>query len=126
MADRTPRPRSEDIFTPEEDQQVPTNRTPHTTRPRSNPPEHTSPPAPHHRPSSPTTVHPVQNGLSRLNPTIIISTTPEERRRRSSIDPQSLLSPTSRSPYATFQIDPVDESSAADHPTLTFRIGTRK
>ena len=37
-----------------------------------------------------------------------------------------MLSPTSRSPYAKFQIDPVDESSAADHPNLTFRIGTRK
>ena len=138
MAERTPRPRSEDIFTPEEDQQVPPNhtpkrrkRSPQQPRNRSNSPEHTFLPAPHHRPGSPTTVHPVQNGSplfssSRLNPTIVISSTPEERRRRSSIDPQSLLSPTSRSPYATFQIDPVDESSAADHPTLTFRIGTRK
>lgn len=138
MAERTPRPRSEDIFTPEEDQHVTPNHTPkrrkrssQQPRNRSNSPEHIFLPAPHHRPGSPTTVHPVQNSspLSssfRLNPTIVISSTPEERRRRSSIDPQSLLSPTSRSPYATFQIDPVDESSAADHPTLTFRIGTRK
>jgi len=54
------------------------------------------------------------------------SATPEERRRRSSIDATNLISPTSRSPYATFQIDPVDESSAKGNPTLTFRIGTRR
>jgi len=137
MAERTPRARSEDIFTTENDQDNQHNRTPKrqkrssTPRHRSNSPEVTFFPAPHHRPGTPTTVH-VQNGLKpgdrqRLTPAaIVISTTPEERRRRLSLDPTNLFSPTSRSPYATFQIDPVDESSAADHPTLTFRIGTRK
>lgn len=42
------------------------------------------------------------------------------------MDPANLASPTFRSPYATFQIDPVDESAAADEPSKTFRIGTRK
>ena len=136
MTERTTRARSEDIFTTEDDQNH--NHTPKrqkrssTTRNRSNSPESTFFPAPHHHPGSPTTVHPVQNGLlkpndqSRVRPTILISSTPEERRRRSSLDPANLLSPTSRSPYATFQIDPIDESSAADHPSRTFRIGTRK
>ena len=133
MAERTPRARSEDIFTSKDDEQTQQNHTPKrrkrspNNRHRSYSPEHTFlAPAPHHRPGSPTTVHPV-NGIkpNRLQPASLIQT-PEERRRRLSIDPTSLASPTSRSPYATFQIDPVDESSAADHPTLTFRIGTRK
>ena len=135
MTERT-RARSEDIFTTQDNQNQ--NHTPkrqkrsQTTRNRSNSPESTFFPAPHHHPGSPTTVHPVQNGLlksndqSRVLPSILITSTPEERRRRSSLDPTNLLSPTSRSPYATFQIDPIDESSAADHPALTFRIGTRK
>lgn len=94
------------------------------TRHRSNSPEHTFLPPPHHRPGSPTTVHPLNGASSsHLHPS---TATPEERRRRSSIDATNLISPTSRSPYATFQIDPVDESSAEVNPTLTFRIGTRK
>ena len=137
MTERTPRARSEDIFTTEDDHDTQHNHTPKrqkrsaTSRHRSNSPEVTFLPAPHHHPGSPTTINPAQNGLkstdrSHLHPPILIFSTPEERRRRSSLDPTNLLSPTSRSPYATFQIDPVDESSAAEHPTLTFRIGTRK
>jgi hydroxymethylbilane synthase len=127
MTERTPRPRSEEIFPPIEDHDT-ANHTPKRQKRspilrRSKSPEHTFLPPPHHHPGSPTTVHPAQNGTNRPSELL---TTPEERRRRSSIDPQNLLSPTSRSPYATFTIDPVDESSAAQNPLLTFRIGTRK
>jgi hydroxymethylbilane synthase len=129
MADKTPRARSEDIFS-SEDIKESIQHTPKrqkrtsNTRQRSNSPEHTFLPPPHHRPGDPTTVHPLNDASSlHLHPTA----TPEERRRRNSIiDPTNLISPTSRSPYATFQIDPVDESSANQNPAQTFRIGTRK
>src|SRR5579859_3183564 len=133
MTERTPRARSEDIF-PADEEQGSHSHTPKRRKysavavRRSQSPEITFlAPSPHHRPGSPTTVHPVQNGT--LHPNYSppqSSATPEERRRRHSIDPTAVVSPTSRSPYATFQIDPVDESSASAHPTLTFRIGTRK
>ena len=136
MADKTPRPRPEDIFTARDDEAA--HHTPKrqkrstTPRYRSNSPEVAFYPAPHRRPGSPTTVHPVENGfqsptaLDPLSPIKATPTaaTPEERRRRASLDPTNLG--TSRSPYAVFHIDPVDESSAAVNPSLTFRIGTRK
>ena len=135
MSERAPRARSEDIFSTDDDRENQLNHTPKRQkrslqpRHRSNSPEHFFLPAPHHHPGSPTTVNPVQKQNGLLKPTLQLTPstiTPEERRRRLSIDPTNLLSPTSRSPYATFQIDPLDEKSAADHPTLTFRIGTRK
>lgn len=124
MPERTPRARSEEIFTSQDDEDPKHSpkrqKRSSGIRHRSNSPIDTFLPPPHHRPTSPPPV--VVNGAKGL----FLSSTPEERRRRSSLDPASIASPTFRSPYATFQIDPVDESSAADHPTLTFRIGTRK
>lgn len=136
MADRAPRPRSEDIFTADDDEpsqlHTPKRQKRSTTpRHRSNSPEAAFYPAPHRRPGSPTTVHPVENGqqarkaaASSLTIQVPDPATPEERRRRASLDPTNLA--TSRSPYAVFHIDPVDESSAAANPELIFRIGTRK
>lgn len=136
MSERTSRARSEDIN--DDDRENQANHTPKRqrlsaqARNNSNSPERLFIPPPHHRPGTPTTVNPVQNGILKTSgprnhlSIQLFSITPEERRRRASIDPTNLLSPTSRSPYATFQIDPADESSAADHPSLTFRIGTRK
>ena len=136
MADKTTRPRPEDIFTAQDDEtshHTPKRQKRSTTpRYRSNSPEVAFYPALHRRPGSPTTVHPVENGsqspiaLDPLSPIKAAPTaaTPEERRRRASLDPTNLG--TSRSPYAVFHIDPVDESSAAVNPSLTFRIGTRK
>lgn len=135
MVERTSRPRSEDVFTEEDDPEslhihVPKRqKRTEDARNQSNSPEHAFLPAPHHRPGTPTTIHPVQDNLKPRDPrfpSIRTSFTPEERRRRASLDPTVPFSPTSRSPYATFQIDPIDESSAAEHPALTFRIGTRK
>ena len=130
MAERAPRARSEEIPTSPGHSEgtgagpLPKRRRKHSPKSRSNSPEHTFTPI--HRPAGlPTTFNPVESS----RPTPLVTTVtelPEERRRKLSIDPSNILSPTSRSPYATFQIDPVDESSAAAHPALTFRIGTRK
>src|SRR5579862_2626004 len=118
MSHRPPRARSEEIFTsqdedpkhsPKRQKRIP------EIRHRSNSPVDVFLPSPHHRPTSPPPV--LNNGVKHGG---LLSGTPEERRRRSSLDPSSIASPTFRSPYATFQIDPVDESSAAKHPSTTF------
>jgi hydroxymethylbilane synthase len=129
MTGRTFRARSEEVFSEEDDPQGHSpkrqKRASVERRHRSNSPEQAFLPPPHHRPGGPPSLQSVQNARNASLPPIA-TTTPEERRRRTSIDPSSVLSPTFRSPYATFQIDPVDESSAAAAPSLTFRIGTRK